>query len=73
MALARLPMVKNFQCFRQVSKKNEFDYGFSMEFDFQEDYDSYNSHPEHVAFLEGRWTPEVEDFLEIDYVKYDIT
>lgn len=72
MALGNLPMVQNFQCFRQVSQKNNFDYGFSMEFETQGDYDQYNAHPDHVAFVEGRWIPEVEEFLELDYQKYEM-
>ena len=72
-ALGKLPMVNNFQCFRQVSEKNDFDFGFSMEFKTQLEYDAYNEHPEHVNFVETRWKTEVKEFLEIDYVKYDDT
>jgi hypothetical protein len=38
-----------------------------MEFASQAKYQAYNEHPEHVAFVKGRWIPEVEEFLEIDY------
>ena len=31
-------------------------------------YTAYNQHPDHVAFVQGRWIPEVADFLEVDYV-----
>jgi hypothetical protein len=72
MALGKLPMVINFQCFHQVSKKNDFEFGFSMEFESQLTYDSYNHHPDHVHFVENRWIPEIEKFLEIDYVKYEV-
>lgn len=72
-ALGKLPMVKNFQCFKQISEKNEYEFGFSMEFKSQLEYDAYNKHPDHVEFVESRWKSEVEKFLEIDYVKYDIT
>ena len=72
-ALGKLPMVRNFQCFKQVSQKNDFTFGFSMEFKSQFEYDAYNEHPDHVNFVENRWKPEVEQFLEIDYVKYDIS
>ena len=71
-ALGKLPMVKNFKCYRQVSKKNDFEYGFSMEFKSQFEYDAYNDHPQHVEFVETRWKPEVVKFLEIDYVIHDI-
>ncbi len=65
--LAEISTVKNFECLRQVSKKNNFDFGFSMEFDSQADYEYYNNHPDHISFVASRWLPEVEEFLEIDY------
>ena len=70
-ALGKLPMVKNFQCFKQVSRKNDFEFGFSMEFNSRLEYDAYNEHPKHVLFVESRWKSEVKEFMEIDYVKYD--
>ena len=42
--------------------------GLSMEFADQKAYSGYNDHPHHVAFVGDRWVPEVESFLEIDYV-----
>lgn len=69
--LTTIPAVRNFEWLRQVSPKNhQFDFGFSMEFASQQDYDAYNIHPEHVCFVETHWKPEVEDFLEIDYVPF---
>ncbi len=65
--LAAIPGVTAFERLRQVSPKNGFDYGFSMEFADQAAYDGYNTHPDHVAFVRDRWLREVEDFLEIDY------
>lgn len=65
--LADIPTVRNFECLRQVSQKNIFDYGLSMEFASPQDYQSYNTHPEHVNFVQTRWIPEVTDFMEIDY------
>ena len=50
-----------------MSPKNGFAFGISMEFADQAAYTGYNEHPTHVAFVEGRWIPEVSDFLEIDY------
>jgi hypothetical protein len=64
--LTAIPVVQNFQAFKQVSKKNDFQYGFSMVFANQDDYDTYNNHPDHVAFVQERWLKEVTDFLEID-------
>jgi hypothetical protein len=54
---------------KQVSAKNGFMFGFSMEFADQAAYDIYNNHPIHVAFVRDRWKTEVSDFMEIDYVK----
>jgi hypothetical protein len=65
--LAAIPAVKNFECLRQVSRKNHFDFGLSMEFDSSADYQAYNDHPDHAAFVQTRWIPEVADFMEIDY------
>lgn len=67
--LSSIPTVTNFQAYKQVSTKNEFHHGFSMEFANQADYDTYNDHPLHVQFVNERWLTEVENFLEIDYVK----
>ncbi len=70
-ALAKLKSIKGmekFEVLRQVSPKSEFTFGVSMEFANQAAYDGYNSHADHVAFVQGRWIPEVAAFTEIDYV-----
>lgn len=67
-ALAAIPGVQKFEQLRQVSPKNDFTFGFSMEFRDRAAYDAYDAHPDHVAFVRDRWLPEVEAFLEIDYV-----
>ena len=64
--LSAIPTVRGFTVFRQVSAKNDFHYGFSMEFDGPEEYAAYNRHPAHVDFVERKWKTEVVDFLEID-------
>jgi hypothetical protein len=66
--LAAIPGVETFEQLRQVSRKNDYAFGFSMEFADQAAYSGYNDHPDHVAFVRDRWMPEVERFLEIDYV-----
>jgi Stress responsive A/B Barrel Domain len=66
-ALASIPGVEAFEVLREVSPKNGFRFGFSMEFADQAAYDGYNEDPRHVAFVQQRWIPEVADFLEIDY------
>ena len=67
--LAAIPSVVNFEKLRQVSPKNDFTFCFAMEFASQKEYDFYNLHPDHVAFVRDRWIPEVQAFMEIDYVK----
>jgi Stress responsive A/B Barrel Domain len=66
--LAKIPGVEKFEQLRQVSPKNDFAFGFSMEFVSQAEYSAYNDHPDHVAFVRDRWVPEVAKFLEVDYV-----
>ena len=68
LVLTGIPGVNKFEQLRQVSPKNNFSFGFSMEFDDQAAYDTYNNHPLHVAFVRDRWLVEVSDFMEIDYV-----
>jgi hypothetical protein len=69
LVLAAIPTVRNFERLKQVSAKNNYEYGFSMEFDDQAAYDIYNGHPVHVAFVRDRWKNAVADFMEIDYVR----
>ena len=52
---------------REVSPKNDFVHGLSMEFADRAAYDLYNEHPEHVGFVQHRWLAEVTAFQEIDY------
>jgi hypothetical protein len=65
--LSAIPGVENFELLKQISRKNNFDYGLSMEFSSAKAYEDYNQHPDHVAFVRTVWMPEVTDFLEIDY------
>lgn len=66
--LTEIPGVKKFEQLKQVSPKNNYQFGFSMEFADQAAYTAYNVHPKHVKFVKERWEREVETFLEIDYV-----
>lgn len=66
-ALAAIPGVQRFECLRQTSAKNHFTFGLSMEFADAAAYAAYSDHPDHTAFVQTRWIPEVENFLEIDY------
>ncbi len=65
--LANLPTVQKFECLKQISPKNNFDFGLSMEFENMQEYESYNNHPEHIIFVNKVWIPQVTDFIEIDY------
>jgi hypothetical protein len=68
-AIARLeaiPGVEAFELMREVSPKNDYRFGLTMEFVDPSAYTAYNEHPDHVAFVATRWDSEVTDFLEID-------
>ncbi|AUD02633.1 Dabb family protein [Spirosoma pollinicola] len=65
--LADIPGVQNFTCLKQISPKNNFEFGLSMEFDTQELYTAYTNHPAHTEFVQQHWIPGVADFMEIDY------
>jgi hypothetical protein len=66
-ALAAVPGVEAFEVLREVSPKNGYRFGISMEFADDAAYAGYNAHPDHIRFVEERWLAEVSDFLEIDY------
>jgi hypothetical protein len=65
--LTKIDGVQKFECLRQTSPKNNFTFGLSMEFADSAAYAFYNDHPDHTAFVQGRWIPEVAEFMEIDY------
>ena len=65
--LGAIPGVEAFEVLREVSPKNDYRFGISMEFAGEAAYAAYNAHPDHVRFVEQRWLGEVSDFLEIDY------
>ena len=65
--LAEIPGVDRFELLREVSPKNDFRFGISLELADDAAYAAYNAHPDHTRFVEERWLPEVVDFLEIDY------
>jgi hypothetical protein len=70
-AIARLeaiPGVEAFELMQEVSPKNDYRFGLTMEFADQSAYSAYNEHPDHVAFVSERWDAEVTDFLEIDTI-----
>jgi len=65
--LGEIPGVEAFDILAEVSPKNQFRFGISMEFEDAAAYEAYNQHPAHVRFVSERWMNEVEEFLEIDY------
>lgn len=65
--LSSIPGVRNFESLRQISKKNDFDYGLSMEFATMKAYEEYSQHRDHAKFVETYGVKYVEKFLEIDY------
>jgi Stress responsive A/B Barrel Domain len=67
--LAAIPGVEGFEILRETSPKNDYRFGISMEFADQAAYTAYNEHSDHVGFVQERWLLEVEEFLEIDYVR----
>ncbi|MCH2175155.1 MAG: Dabb family protein [Lentisphaeria bacterium] len=66
--LAAIASVKNFACMKEISPKNDFDFGLTMDFTDQNAYDYYSQHQEHKVFVQNHWIPEVVDFMEIDYL-----
>ena len=66
--LATIPGVEAFELLGEVSPKNGYRFGISMEFADRVVYEAYNEHPDHVRFVQERWLAEVSDFLELDYV-----
>ena len=66
--LRAIPGVEGFEIAREVSLKNGFEFAVSMNFAGQADYDAYNAHPLHAGFVQGRWIPEVAEFMEHDTV-----
>jgi heme-degrading monooxygenase HmoA len=69
--LSAIPGVKDFELLKQVSTKNNFDYGIAMKFDTESEYEQYNSHPDHQLFLEKYWFTCVKEFMEIDFTILD--
>ena len=65
--LALIPGVEAFELLAEVSPKNGYHFGISMEFADRAAYEGYNEHPDHARFVQERWLAEVSDFLELDY------
>ncbi|GAA3894191.1 Dabb family protein [Leifsonia kafniensis] len=69
--LTAIPGVHDFTVSRQVSPKSDHTFQFSMRFADQADYDAYDAHPDHQAFVSSRWQTEVTSYQELDLVPVD--
>jgi hypothetical protein len=68
--LTPIPGVEHFEVLRQTGSQSAYRFSLSMEFADADVYAGYNAHPDHQAFVQGRWIPEVEEFLELDFEVY---
>ena len=66
--LRAIPGVRDFALWREVSPKNPYTFAVSMSFADAGAYAAYDAHPDHRAFVESRWLPEVAEFMEHDTV-----
>ncbi|WP_366186725.1 Dabb family protein [Flavobacterium ovatum] len=65
--LSLIPGIQNFEVVKEKSPKNDFEFGLLMVFDNSTVYENYNTHPDHVLFVQNYWLKKVEDFIEIDF------
>lgn len=63
-----IPGVLKFEVMKEISSNNPYEFGISMEFEDKESFDFYSNHPDHMRFVEQIWIPNVEVFMEIDYL-----
>ena len=68
--LTPIPGVERFEVLRQTGSQSNYRHSLSMEFADAATYSAYNDHPAHQEFVQGRWIPEVEEFLELDFEAY---
>lgn len=66
--LKSIPGVKKFEVMKEISSGNPYEFGISMEFEDQKGYDFYTKHPDHIRFVHEIWIPNVEIFMEINYL-----
>ena len=69
--LEGIPGVERFEVLRQTGSQSSYRHSLSMEFAGADAYAAYNGHPRHTAFVQGRWIPEVEEFVELDFEHYE--
>ena len=66
--LILVPNVENFAIRKQISKKNDFDYELTMDFESEEKYEEYNNHPDHQGYVKNIWLKQTKNFLEKDTI-----
>lgn len=66
--LKSIPGVLKFEVMKVISSKNPYEFGISMEIEYKKSYGFYSNHPDHTQFVEQYWIPNVEVFMEIDYL-----
>ena len=64
--LESIPGVEAFELMREVSPKNDYRFGLTIEFSDPAAFTAFTDHPEHAEFVRRRWDAEVAAFLEID-------
>lgn len=69
--LSKIKGVNSFSLRKQISKKNPYSYQLYMIFNSQKDYDFYNNHPDHQAYVKNLWLKEVAEFQEADFIVAD--
>jgi len=65
--LAAIPGVQAFRVLRALDEQAALPLSLSMDFADRAAYDRYDQHPQHRAFVEGRWLPVVTAFQEADH------
>jgi hypothetical protein len=62
-----IPHASGVARYSQTNAMCPYEYGFSFDFATQGDYDAYNTHPDHIRFVEEWWKTQVSGFMEIDF------
>ncbi len=63
----RLAAIPGVEAFRVLRSLDEQALSLSMDFANRAAYDGYDRHPQHRAFVAGRWLPTVTAFPEADH------
>ena len=69
--IAKFHGVKNFRVWRQISTQTECQFGISMEFDTDEDFEEYMKDRPHLDFAFARWFPAITLSRDITFKSLD--